>query len=123
VEANVSSNNVSPNPWCGLVGRKQRPTFDCYWNVLVGYFVIWCSMVRLFNLYISNNNIGEFVWNFGNMLTAPRDTKIGYDIVASLMIGFHGCGHSIFTNNFFTLVKLLIDLEELETNCIKHHFN
>jgi hypothetical protein len=39
-EANAIPDDVSPDPWCGPVGRRPRVAFNRYRDVLVGHFVL-----------------------------------------------------------------------------------
>lgn len=45
----------------------------------------------------------------------PREAKTGYEVVMNLMAKSQGKGHMVFTNNFFTPLKLLVDLLEKGT--------
>jgi hypothetical protein len=39
-EANTTPDDVSPDPWCGPIGRRSRAAFNRYRDVLVGHFVL-----------------------------------------------------------------------------------
>jgi hypothetical protein len=45
----------------------------------------------------------------------PGEAKTGYEVVMNLMLGLHGRNHLVFIDNFFTSVKLLMDMAQLGT--------
>jgi hypothetical protein len=46
---------------------------------------------------------------------ATGEAKTGYSVVMNLMEPLHGRGHMVFIDNFFTSVKLLVDMVERGT--------
>jgi hypothetical protein len=56
-EANATPDDVSPDPWCGPVGRRPRAAFNRYRDVLVGHFVL----VRLEDPHIHPVRYGRVI--------------------------------------------------------------
>ena len=50
------------------------------------------------------------------------EAKIGYEVVMHLMRDFHGLGHVVVIDNFFTSPRLLVDLFEKGTSMIWHNW-
>ena len=85
--------------------RQYMPNKPCKWGIKV-----WC-VADASRKYVYDFEVYTGASVRESLVSAmPGEAKTGYEVVMNLMESLHGRGHMVFIDNFFTSVKLLIDM-------------